>query len=63
VPKFHLAAHIQGCVEKSSFNWTKNVGCTCGELVESNWAGLGVMATSIHEMGFGHHHDTINNAM
>ncbi|KAF8507412.1 hypothetical protein BU17DRAFT_57448, partial [Hysterangium stoloniferum] len=42
VPKFHLAAHIEGCVDKFSFNWTKNVGRTCGELVESNWAALGM---------------------
>ncbi|KAF8497008.1 hypothetical protein BU17DRAFT_59393, partial [Hysterangium stoloniferum] len=63
VPKFHLAAHIEGCVDKFSFNWTKNVGRTCGELVESNWAALGMMATSIREMGFGHRRDTINDAM
>ncbi|KAF8493322.1 hypothetical protein BU17DRAFT_59591, partial [Hysterangium stoloniferum] len=63
VPKFHLAAHIEGCADKFSFNWTKNVGRTCGELVESNWAALGMMATSICEMGFGHRRDTINDAM
>ncbi|KAF8508051.1 hypothetical protein BU17DRAFT_100086 [Hysterangium stoloniferum] len=63
VPKFHLAAHIEGCADKFSFNWTKNVGRTCGELVESNWAALGMMATSIREMGFGHRRDTINDAM
>lgn len=63
VPKFHLAAHIEGCADRFSFNWTKNVGRTCGELVESNWASLGAIATSIREMGFGHRRDTLNDAM
>ncbi|KAF8581767.1 hypothetical protein K439DRAFT_1353103 [Ramaria rubella] len=63
VPKFHLAAHIEGCVDKFSFNWTKNVGRTCGKLVESNWASLGLLANSTREMGFGHQRDTINDAM
>lgn len=63
VPKFHLAAHIEGCADKFSFNWTKNVGRTCGELVESNWASLGLLAYSTREMGFGHRRDTINDAM
>ncbi|KIJ31226.1 hypothetical protein M422DRAFT_186291 [Sphaerobolus stellatus SS14] len=40
VPKFHLASHIDGCADKFSFNWTANVGRTCGEIVESNWASL-----------------------
>ena len=63
VPKFHLAAHIEGCADKFSFNYTKNVGRTCGELVESNWASLGTLATSTREMGFGHRRDTLNDAM
>ncbi|KIJ30400.1 hypothetical protein M422DRAFT_128077, partial [Sphaerobolus stellatus SS14] len=46
-----------------SFNWTKDVGRTCGELVESNWASLNLLATSVWEMGFGHHCDTLNDAM
>ncbi|KIJ30792.1 hypothetical protein M422DRAFT_186682 [Sphaerobolus stellatus SS14] len=53
VPKFHLAAHIEGCADKYSFNWTKNVGRTCGENVESNWSSLNGLATSVREMGFG----------
>ncbi|KIJ43297.1 hypothetical protein M422DRAFT_170042, partial [Sphaerobolus stellatus SS14] len=40
VPKFHLAAHIEGCADNHSFNWTKNVGRTCSKNVESNWASL-----------------------
>lgn len=62
VPKFHLAAHIEGCADKFSFNWTKNVGRTCGELVETNWASLNLLATSTREMGFGHRRDTLIDA-
>jgi len=63
VPKFHLASHIEGCSDKYSFNWTQDVGRTCGELVESNWAGLNGLATSTREMGFGHRRDTLCDAM
>ena len=63
VPKFHLAAHIEECADQYSFNWTKNVGRTCGESVESNWASLNGLATSTREMGFGHRRDTLNDAM
>ena len=63
VPKFHLAAHIEGCADRFSFNWTKDVGRTCGESVESNWASLNGLATSTREMGFGHRRDTLVDAM
>ncbi|KIJ38568.1 hypothetical protein M422DRAFT_176332, partial [Sphaerobolus stellatus SS14] len=36
IPKFYLAAHIEGCTDKFSYNWMKDVGRTCGENVESN---------------------------
>jgi len=63
VPKFHLAAHVEGCSDNFSFNWTKDVGRTSGESVESNWSSLGGLATSVREMGFGHRRDAINDAM
>ncbi|KIJ55893.1 hypothetical protein M422DRAFT_132983, partial [Sphaerobolus stellatus SS14] len=63
VPKFHLAAHIEECADKFSFNWTKNVGRTSGESVETIWASLNGMATATREMGFGHRKDTIADAM
>ncbi|KIJ38797.1 hypothetical protein M422DRAFT_90045, partial [Sphaerobolus stellatus SS14] len=63
VPKFHLAAHVEGCADKYSFNWTKNVGRTCGENVESNWLSLNGLATSVREMGFGSRRDAITDAM
>ncbi|KIJ30681.1 hypothetical protein M422DRAFT_130969, partial [Sphaerobolus stellatus SS14] len=63
VPNFHLASHIDGCADKFSFNWTKDVGRTCGEIVESNSASLNLLATSTREMGWGHCKDTLNDAM
>ncbi|KIJ26696.1 hypothetical protein M422DRAFT_78547, partial [Sphaerobolus stellatus SS14] len=61
VPKFHLAAHIEGCADNYSFNWTKNVGRTCGENIESNWASLNGLATLVREMGFGNPRDAITD--
>ncbi|KIJ32595.1 hypothetical protein M422DRAFT_184361, partial [Sphaerobolus stellatus SS14] len=63
VPKFHLAAHIEGCTDKFSFNWTKDVGRTWGENVESNWSSLNGLATSVQEMGFGNQRGAITDAM
>ena len=63
VPKFHLASHVDGCADQFSFNFTKGVGRTCGELVESNWANLNGLATSTREMGYGHRKDIIMDAM
>ncbi|KIJ28454.1 hypothetical protein M422DRAFT_189716, partial [Sphaerobolus stellatus SS14] len=63
VPKFHLASHIEGCADRFSFNWTKLVGRTCGETVESNWARLNGLATSTREMGFGQRRDVLTDSM
>ncbi|KIJ29554.1 hypothetical protein M422DRAFT_121726, partial [Sphaerobolus stellatus SS14] len=63
VPKFHLAAHVEGCADTFSFNWTKDVGRTSGESVETIWASLNGLATATREMGFGHRRDTLTDAM
>ncbi|KIJ30787.1 hypothetical protein M422DRAFT_186679 [Sphaerobolus stellatus SS14] len=63
VPKFHLAAHIDSFADRYLLNWTKNVGRTCGENVESNWSSLNGLATSVHEMGFGNRRDAITDAV
>ncbi|KIJ43648.1 hypothetical protein M422DRAFT_169598 [Sphaerobolus stellatus SS14] len=62
VPKFHLASHIEGCADKFSFNWTPNIGRTCGEIVETNWASLNLLAASTREMSEGHRKDTLTDA-
>ncbi|KIJ32909.1 hypothetical protein M422DRAFT_183871, partial [Sphaerobolus stellatus SS14] len=63
VPKFHLAAHIEGCADTYSFNWTADVGRTCGEIVESNWSKMNGVATATREMGFSQRRDTIIDVM
>ena len=63
VPKFHLAAHIEGCADNFSFNWTVLVGRTCGEIVESNWSRLNGLASSTQEMGFGQRRDILTDAI
>ncbi|KIJ48789.1 hypothetical protein M422DRAFT_90078, partial [Sphaerobolus stellatus SS14] len=62
VPKFHLASHIDACADRFLFNWTKNVGRTCGEIVETNWVNLNLLATSTREMDAGHRKDTLTDA-
>jgi len=62
VPKFHQASHIDTCVDYFSFNWTHNIGRTCGELVKANWSGLNGLTTSTKEMRFGHSPDALNDA-
>ncbi|KAF8231253.1 hypothetical protein L208DRAFT_1277980, partial [Tricholoma matsutake] len=37
------------------------VGRTCGEEVESTWAGMNPLGPSTREMGPGAHHETLNN--
>ncbi|KIJ30997.1 hypothetical protein M422DRAFT_107675, partial [Sphaerobolus stellatus SS14] len=61
VPKFHLASHVDSCADNFSFNWTRNVGRTSGESVETIWANLNALATSTREMGYGHRKDTITD--
>ncbi|KIJ52305.1 hypothetical protein M422DRAFT_776014 [Sphaerobolus stellatus SS14] len=63
VPKFHLAAHIEGCADKYSFNWTKNVGRTCGESVETSWANLNGLSKATREMTAGGRKDTITDVV
>ena len=63
VPKFHLAVHIDNCADQYSFNFTKNVGRTSGEIIETNWPNLNALALSTREMGWGHRWDTIMDAM
>ncbi|KIJ56092.1 hypothetical protein M422DRAFT_150318, partial [Sphaerobolus stellatus SS14] len=46
-----------------SFNWKKKVGRTSGELVEMIWASLNQLAMATREMGYGHHNDTLMDAM
>ncbi|KAH9482659.1 hypothetical protein JR316_0004759 [Psilocybe cubensis] len=61
VPKFHIAAHIQECILKFSFNTTKYVGRTDGEAPERGWSATNALATSTREMGPGFRRDTLDD--
>jgi hypothetical protein len=60
VPKFHLPAHILGCLTSFSFNLTKGVGHTDGEAPEHGWAEVNPLAASTKEMGPGSRQDTLD---
>lgn len=61
VPKFHLGGHIPTCADKFSFNYTVNVGCMSGELVETPWAAFNWLQYSTREMGWGSRRDLLNH--
>jgi hypothetical protein len=60
VPKFHLAAHIQACRDKYSFNYHPGVGIIDGEGSERFWSGMNQIATATKELGPGGRHDLID---
>jgi hypothetical protein len=61
VPKFHLPAHIKACNLKYSFNLTRYVGQTDGEVPERGWANANPLARSTKEMGPGFWRDTLDD--
>lgn len=50
VNKFHQESHDQNCCTKNALNYTKFVGRTCGEGVETIWAKLNWLRYSTREM-------------
>ncbi|KIO15400.1 hypothetical protein M407DRAFT_87152, partial [Tulasnella calospora MUT 4182] len=53
VNKFHQESHDDNCGAKNSLNYTKYVGRTCGEGVETIWAKLNWLRSSTREMNPG----------
>ncbi|KAG9011401.1 hypothetical protein FRB90_007326, partial [Tulasnella sp. 427] len=53
VNKFHQESHDDNCAAKNSLNFTKFVGRTCGEGVETIWAKLNWLQSSTREMTAG----------
>ncbi|KIO20783.1 hypothetical protein M407DRAFT_29579 [Tulasnella calospora MUT 4182] len=53
VNKFHQESHDDNCGAKNSLNYTKFVGRTCGEGVETIWAKLNWLRSSTREMSPG----------
>lgn len=50
VNKFHQESHDANCRTKNALNYTKFVGRTCGEGVETIWAALNYLRYSSREM-------------
>ncbi|KAG1785033.1 uncharacterized protein HD556DRAFT_1435285 [Suillus plorans] len=61
VPKFHIAAHVAACQVNFSWNLTKWVGRTDGEVPEWGWANANRIASSTKEMGPGTRCDTLDD--
>ena len=61
VPKFHLPTHVVSCQTAFSFNLTKGVGRTDGEVPERGWADVNRVASSMKEMGPGSRRDTLDD--
>ncbi|KIO19636.1 hypothetical protein M407DRAFT_30707 [Tulasnella calospora MUT 4182] len=53
VNKFHQESHEETCSAKNALNYTKFVGRTCGEGVETIWAKLNWVRYSTREMSAG----------
>ncbi|KAI0259635.1 hypothetical protein BC834DRAFT_905195 [Gloeopeniophorella convolvens] len=63
VPKFHLHAHGPQCQSTYSFNYTRHVGRTHGETVETGWADLNSSALSTREMAPHARHEVLDDIM
>ncbi|KAK7043812.1 hypothetical protein VNI00_008424 [Paramarasmius palmivorus] len=61
IPKLHILGHLLKCQERFSLLYTEGAGETDEEGIERLWEILGVIATSIKEMGPGSHHDTLED--
>ena len=61
VPKLHLQAHKDDCQYRYSLNFTKNVGRTHGEGIETGWVARNEEGGSTKEMNHGHRHNTLDD--
>ncbi|KAG8942299.1 hypothetical protein FRC03_003364 [Tulasnella sp. 419] len=59
VPKFHLGGHEKKCSDDHSFNFTKDVGRTSGELVETPWAEMNKAKWITKQAGSGSRRDIL----
>jgi hypothetical protein len=60
IPSWHINGHGDNC-KRFCLSYMDGIGRTCGEVVETTWAGTNVLGTSIREMGPGACHKTLNN--
>lgn len=60
VNKFHQESHEESCSAKNALNYTKYVGRTCGEGVETVWATMNWLRSSTREMTHGGRRDALS---
>ncbi|KAG8899214.1 hypothetical protein FRC01_010620 [Tulasnella sp. 417] len=60
VNKFHQESHDDECAAKNALDYTKYVGRTCGEGVETVWAEMNWLRYSTKEMGTGTRIETLS---
>ena len=60
IPGWHINAHGANCCANFGLSFWDGVGCTCGEEVESTWAGTNPLDPSTREIGPGACHETLN---
>ncbi|KAG8925800.1 hypothetical protein FRC01_009690 [Tulasnella sp. 417] len=61
VNKFHQESHDDNCAAKNALDYTKYVGRTCGEGVETVWANMNWLRYSTREMGTGARIETLSD--
>lgn len=61
VPSFHIRAHGADCQQLFSLAFMLWVGHTIGEEIETGWAHMNQVGTSVMEMGPGHRHEVLND--
>ncbi|KAF7293990.1 hypothetical protein MKEN_01462800 [Mycena kentingensis (nom. inval.)] len=62
IPKMHIHNHKNTCDLLWNLNWLECVGLTVGELIETAWAELNIIAASTRQMNPGNRHDTLDDA-
>lgn len=60
VPSWHINAHGPDCRADFGLGFRDGVGRTCGEEIETTWAGTNPLGPSTREMGPGARHETLN---
>ena len=60
IPSWHINGHGDDC-QIFSLSYMDGVGKTCGEEVETTWAQMNALGTSVREMGPGARHETLND--
>jgi hypothetical protein len=61
IPKAHLRNHKDDCQYRFSFNYTKGVGRTCGEAIETTWPEENQIVGSTKHQNDGHRHDNFDD--